>query len=601
MRKQALEAANTGPVSGNAAPLDPAPGTTLSLGSAAQLRAQKVAFQHLANNMPVPPAILRAANGELATRVGQNSMDMQDLTVDRVVDAVVSDKLEEQAQAGGIEELDGPSASGSASGSQDQTPTGPPYALELDTSSLIYPYNAFNHPAAYGRDYEGEISMPLNKMQRMLVPSTMPQGLDPYILMQERNRYVENRMAWRMKELEEMSSTAGAESGAKEVPGLANGVQETPANIRARIELMSLRLVGKQRLLREDMVRKMHVASAVPADRSQFRRFRTHTIRDARATETAERRQRTEREQRGKQRHLEYIKSICDHGEAVKEAGRGTLRGGEAIKMGRLGRAMLKMHVDIEKEEQRRLEKLAKDRLKALKADDEDAYMALLGEAKDSRIGHLLKQTDSYLETLANNIREQQNDDVHRDGMAQWEAFETEDGPANEAMFGAKRQDGEDDGIEQREGKVDYYAVAHHIQEKITGQASILTGGTLKDYQVKGLQWMISLYNNRLNGILADEMVRLYLKPRHPTYVHTAKLYRVSARLFRRSRSSPTLSKRSTLPAPSSSSSPSRPSPTGRWSSSAGLPRSSRPSSRARLRSVKRCTAASRRATSKCA
>jgi len=28
----------------------------------------------------------------------------------------------------------------------------------------------------------------------------------------------------------------------------------------------------------------------------------------------------------------------------------------------------------------------------------------------------------------------------------------------------------------------------------------------LKDYQVKGLQWMISLYNNRLNGILADEM-----------------------------------------------------------------------------------------------
>jgi ATP-dependent helicase STH1/SNF2 len=175
--------------------------------------------------------------------------------------------------------------------------------------------------------------------------------------------------------------------------------------------------------------------------------------------------------------------------------------------MGRLGRAMLKMHVDTEKEEQRRLEKLAKDRLKALKADDEDAYMALLGEAKDSRIGHLLRQTDSYLETLANNIRQQQNDDVHKDTMAQWEPFEVEDGPANEAMFGAKRQDGEDEGAEQREGKVDYYAVAHHIQEKVTAQASILTGGTLKDYQIKGLQWMISLYNNRLNGILADEMV----------------------------------------------------------------------------------------------
>lgn len=34
----------------------------------------------------------------------------------------------------------------------------------------------------------------------------------------------------------------------------------------------------------------------------------------------------------------------------------------------------------------------------------------------------------------------------------------------------------------------------------------MMEGGTLKEYQVKGLQWMISLYNNRLNGILADEM-----------------------------------------------------------------------------------------------
>jgi ATP-dependent helicase STH1/SNF2 len=33
-----------------------------------------------------------------------------------------------------------------------------------------------------------------------------------------------------------------------------------------------------------------------------------------------------------------------------------------------------------------------------------------------------------------------------------------------------------------------------------------LVGGTLKEYQLKGLQWMVSLYNNHLNGILADEM-----------------------------------------------------------------------------------------------
>ncbi|KAJ1562865.1 hypothetical protein HK405_006759 [Cladochytrium tenue] len=52
----------------------------------------------------------------------------------------------------------------------------------------------------------------------------------------------------------------------------------------------------------------------------------------------------------------------------------------------------------------------------------------------------------------------------------------------------------------------DYYSVAHRIQEVVTEQSSLLVGGQLKEYQIKGLQWMISLYNNRLNGILADEM-----------------------------------------------------------------------------------------------
>lgn len=52
----------------------------------------------------------------------------------------------------------------------------------------------------------------------------------------------------------------------------------------------------------------------------------------------------------------------------------------------------------------------------------------------------------------------------------------------------------------------DYYNVAHRIQEKVTEQPTILEGGLLKEYQIQGLEWMVSLYNNRLNGILADEM-----------------------------------------------------------------------------------------------
>ncbi|KAJ1650623.1 putative ATPase [Dispira simplex] len=37
-------------------------------------------------------------------------------------------------------------------------------------------------------------------------------------------------------------------------------------------------------------------------------------------------------------------------------------------------------------------------------------------------------------------------------------------------------------------------------------QPSLVTGGVLRDYQMAGLEWMVSLYENGLNGILADEM-----------------------------------------------------------------------------------------------
>jgi len=43
-------------------------------------------------------------------------------------------------------------------------------------------------------------------------------------------------------------------------------------------------------------------------------------------------------------------------------------------------------------------------------------------------------------------------------------------------------------------------------KEEIPEQPTLLEGGSLKNYQMAGLQWMISLYNNKLNGILADEM-----------------------------------------------------------------------------------------------
>src|SRR5690242_14309245 len=82
----------------------------------------------------------------------------------------------------------------------------------------------------------------------------------------------------------------------------------------------------------------------------------------------------------------------------------------------KLGRIMITTHQNIEKEEQKRIERTAKQRLQALKANDEETYLKLLGQAKDSRITHLLKQTDGFLKQLAQSVRQQQRNAIEKWG-----------------------------------------------------------------------------------------------------------------------------------------------------------------------------------------
>lgn len=41
---------------------------------------------------------------------------------------------------------------------------------------------------------------------------------------------------------------------------------------------------------------------------------------------------------------------------------------------------------------------------------------------------------------------------------------------------------------------------------KLESQPPNLIGGSLRDYQMEGLNWLYKLYQANLNGILADEM-----------------------------------------------------------------------------------------------
>ncbi|XXQ30328.1 SNF2-related domain containing protein [Plasmodiophora brassicae] len=99
-------------------------------------------------------------------------------------------------------------------------------------------------------------------------------------------------------------------------------------------------------------------------------------------------------------------------------------------------------------------DKQQKARMKALRENDMEAYAALLAETKNDRLQTLLNQTEDFLGQLSAN---------------------------NSGAF-------------------------HSVTEEITVQPMLLKHGTLKQYQLEGLQWLVSLYNNNLNGILADEM-----------------------------------------------------------------------------------------------
>lgn len=373
-------------------------------------------------------------------------------------------------------------------------PAGP--FLENLTDSGVFPYNSFTRPSYY---LESANSDPRQRDRQIFVPSLCLPGLNPHQVIAVRSRFIDSRIQQRVGELASLSSSMGeggldpTPSGVEQEESQVAGPSRFPAftlhshgKLRAVIELKSLGLVNKQRSLRAQVVDRLMHGALLPVDRKDLRRFRKPTIRDVRATENLERKQRQDRERRAKQKHLDYLTVICQHGQ-TNVLQRRRAQQNKAIGV---GRRVSTLHSQTEKEEQKRIERISKERLRALKADDEEAYLKLIDTAKDTRITHLIRQTDAYLDSLAQAVQAQQAQDVAR-------------GDIDETAFGATRMDDEGD----EKPKVDYYSIAHRTKERITVQPSILVGGTLKDYQLKGLQWMVSLYNNRLNGILADEMV----------------------------------------------------------------------------------------------
>ncbi|KAI8118511.1 ATP-dependent helicase brm [Lucilia cuprina] len=400
-----------------------------------------------------------------------------------------------------------------------------------------------------------------------------PQGLDPIVLLQERENRIASRIALRMQELQRLPATMPED-----------------LRLQAAIELRALRVLNFQRQLRTEIVQctRRDTTLETAVNIKAYKRTKRQGLREARATEKLEKQQKLEAERKRRQKHQEFLAAVLQHGKDFKEYHRNN-----KAQLARMNKAIMNYHANAEREQKKEQERIEKERMRRLMAEDEEGYRKLIDQKKDKRLAFLLSQTDEYISNLTQMVKQHKDDqmkkkedehkrllqykkellvsgeyiniddssvaaDLHVTVMEQstvgpvlkhlhrwleqhpgWDWVEDDDNAVNEEEKNQEekeKQEGEDNANSVLEGeekneenaliedpsafikkvKVEddeyrteeqtYYSIAHTIHEKVTEQASIMVNGKLKEYQLKGLEWLVSLYNNNLNGILADEM-----------------------------------------------------------------------------------------------
>ncbi|XP_030644695.1 putative global transcription activator SNF2L2 isoform X2 [Chanos chanos] len=484
-----------------------------------------------------------------------------------------------------------PAPSGRPSPVPSQAPPQPQATPSTSLCQLPQPQQQQQQQQQQQPAGQPSLLMQLQQKQNRITPIQKPQGLDPVELLQEREYRLQARIAHRIQELENL-------------PG------SLPPDLRtkATVELKALRLLNFQRQLRQDVVACMRRDTTLETalNSKAYKRSKRQTLREARMTEKLEKQQKIEQERKRRQKHQEYLNSILQHAKDFKEYHR-SISG----KIQKLSKAVATWHTNTEREQKKETERIEKERMRRLMAEDEEGYRKLIDQKKDKRLAYLLQQTDEYVANLTELVYEhkaaQAAKEKKKRKRKKKKVKETSEGIGSIGLDGepidessqmselpvkviqtetgkvlqgtdapkssqleawlemnpgyevAPRSDSEESGsefeeedeeevvsraeseekriitdpnsdevsetaakhiIESAKQDVDdeysvqagqtssqsYYGVAHAVTEKVEKQSSLLVNGTLKQYQIQGLEWMVSLYNNNLNGILADEM-----------------------------------------------------------------------------------------------
>jgi SWI/SNF-related matrix-associated actin-dependent regulator of chromatin subfamily A protein 2/4 len=314
-----------------------------------QLRAQIMAYRFLARNQPLPPQIAMAVTGRRPE----------------------------------------PGAPGAPGGPQPGQPSGG-YGRSSPMVSGSGPPNAQAGAAASPRPQQGQQGQQQGLKPNRITPVAKPAGIDPVTLLQERENRLAARVAHRIDELSTLPVS------------MADDVR-----LKAEIELRALRLLNFQRQLRAEVVactrRDTTLETAINV--KAYKRTKRQGLREARATEKLEKQQRLEAERKRRQKHQDYLNAVLAHGRDMMNYHKNN-----QMKVQKLNKAVLNWHANAEREQKKEQERVEKERMRRLMAEDEEGYRKLIDQKKDKRLAFLLSQTDEYINQLTDMVKQHKKD-----------------------------------------------------------------------------------------------------------------------------------------------------------------------------------------------
>merc|ERR1719481_2425693 len=140
-----------------------------------------------------------------------------------------------------------------------------------------------------------------------------------------------------------------------------------------------------------------------------YKRTKRQGLREARATERLEKQQRVESERKRRAKHSDYINAVLNHSREMQSWHKANI-----VKIQKLNKAILAWHANADREQKKEAERIEKERLRRLMAEDEEGYRKLIDQKKDKRLAFLLSQTDEYINQLTDMVSQHKSEHKRR-------------------------------------------------------------------------------------------------------------------------------------------------------------------------------------------